>query len=104
VKSKFVQFPLIAQAARDILIIPGFKINIERLFCRGKDLLSIQQYALGNKNIRLLTLLKLYFKRKLNTRKVIFLEVSISLYLLNKDAVLSALIAPYSIPATLKDL
>jgi hypothetical protein len=56
-------------AAQDILAIPGSEVDVERLFYRGRDLLGIYRFGLKGKTMRILTLLKSYFERKLNDGK-----------------------------------
>jgi hypothetical protein len=55
-----------AAAAMDILAIPGSEVDIERLFCGGRDLLGIRRSALKGETMRILTLLKGFFERLLN--------------------------------------
>ena len=50
-----------AKAAYALLIVLGLEVDIERLFYRGRDLLSIQRYTLKGDTIRILTILKAYF-------------------------------------------
>ena len=54
-----------AKAVRDILAVPGAEVDVERLFCSGRDLLGIRRYALKGETMRILTLLKAYFERQL---------------------------------------
>jgi hypothetical protein len=72
------QLPLMAKAARDLLAVPGAEIDVEHLFCGGRDTLGIRKYALTGETMRILTLLKAYFERKLNQGKANLPEVSIS--------------------------
>jgi hypothetical protein len=41
-KANESQYPTMAKAARDLLAIPGSEVDVERLFCGGRDLLGIQ--------------------------------------------------------------
>jgi hypothetical protein len=50
-----------AKAARALLIVPSAEVDVERLFCGGRDLLGIQRYRLTEQTIRILTLLKAFF-------------------------------------------
>jgi len=54
-----------AIAARDLLAVPGSEVDVERLFCRGRDLLWIRRFGLKGETMRILTLLKAYFERQL---------------------------------------
>jgi hypothetical protein len=49
--------------AHALLVVPGSKVDVERLFSRGRDLLGIRRYALKGETIRILMLLKAYFER-----------------------------------------
>ncbi|PVH72847.1 hypothetical protein DL98DRAFT_378423, partial [Cadophora sp. DSE1049] len=50
-------YPLITTAAKDLLAIPSAKVNIERLFSKGRDIISIRRIALNANTIRILQLL-----------------------------------------------
>jgi hypothetical protein len=65
----------------DLLAVLGAEVDIERLLYSRRDTLRIRRYALSGEAIRILTLLKAYFERKLNKGKAKLLEVSISLIL-----------------------
>jgi hypothetical protein len=67
-----------AKAARDVLVVPGAEVDVERIFCGGRDLLGIRRYALKGETMRILTLLKAYFERKLNKGTSYLPDVSIS--------------------------
>jgi hypothetical protein len=43
--------------------VPSAEVDIERLFLRGRDLLGIRRFGLNGESIRILILLKAYFKR-----------------------------------------
>ena len=77
-KANAFQFPLMAEAARDLLAVPGLEVDVERLFCGGRDQLGIYRYSLSRETMRLLTLLKSFFERKINQGKATLLEVGIS--------------------------
>jgi hypothetical protein len=79
-KANAFQFPLIAMGARDLLVVPGSEVDVERLFSGSRDLLGIRRFSLKGETMRILILLKAYFERKLNEGKAQLLEVSISLY------------------------
>jgi len=64
-----------AQAARDLLAIPGSEVDVERLFCGGRDYLGIRRYALKGETMRILTLLKSHFEQKLNKGKAVLPRV-----------------------------
>lgn len=64
-----------AKVARDILAVPTSKVDVERLFSGGRDLLRIRRYALKGEMIRVLTLLKAFFKRQLKKGTADLLEV-----------------------------
>jgi hypothetical protein len=55
-----------AEVARDLLVVLGSEVDIERLFCRGRDLLGIRRYNIIGETMRTMTLLKAYFERLLN--------------------------------------
>jgi hypothetical protein len=57
------QYPLMAEAARALLAIPGAEVDVERLFSGGRDLLGIRRFALNGESMRILTILKAYFER-----------------------------------------
>jgi hypothetical protein len=65
-KANAFQFPLMAMAVRDLLSVPGSEVDVERLFCGGRDLLGIPRFGLKGETMRILTLLKAYFERQLN--------------------------------------
>jgi hypothetical protein len=46
--------------------VPSWEVDVERLFNKGRNLLSIQHFALKEEIMRILVLLKAYFKRQLN--------------------------------------
>jgi hypothetical protein len=77
-KANAFQYPLMALAARDLLVVPGLEVDVERLFCGGRDLLGICRSCLKGETMRILTLLKAYFERKLNNGKAPFPDVRIS--------------------------
>jgi hypothetical protein len=52
------------KAARALLIVPFIEVNVERLFSGGRDLLGIRRFRLSGESMRILTLLKAYFKRQ----------------------------------------
>jgi hypothetical protein len=79
-KANAFQYPLMATAARDLLAVPGSEVDVERLFCGGRDLLGIRRFGLKGETMRILTLLKAYFERKLNEGKAPLPEASISSY------------------------
>jgi hypothetical protein len=64
-----------AKAARDILAVLGVEVDVERLFCEGRDLLGICRYALKGETMRILVLLKAYFERLTARGKAVLLEV-----------------------------
>lgn len=64
-----------AEAARDLLAVPGSEVDVERLFCGGRDQLGIRRFALNEEAMRVLTLLKSYFERKLNNGKAKLPEI-----------------------------
>jgi hypothetical protein len=70
-------FPLIAKVARDILAVPASEVDVERLFCGGRDLLGIRRYALSGETMRILTLLKAFVERRLNKGTADLPEVSL---------------------------
>ena len=78
-KANAFQFPVMAAAARAILAVPGSEVDVERLFCGGRDLLGIRRYALKGETMRLLTLLKAYFERAINRGVAVLPDVSIAL-------------------------
>jgi len=52
------EFPLMAQAARRYLAIPGSEVDVERLFSIGRDVLGIRRHSLNGETMQLLILLK----------------------------------------------
>jgi hypothetical protein len=52
------EFPLIAQAARRYLAIPGSEVDVERLFNVGRDVLGIRRYSMNAETLGPLGLLK----------------------------------------------
>ena len=68
-----------AKAARDLLAVPGSKVDCERLFCGGKDLLGVRRAIIRGDTIRWVVLLKSYFKRQINKGKAELPEVRILL-------------------------
>jgi hypothetical protein len=51
-KSHAFEFPLIAEAARDLLAVPGSEVDCKYLFCRGKDQLGIRRFSLSRETIQ----------------------------------------------------
>jgi hypothetical protein len=56
-KANAFQYLLMAEAARDLLAVPGSEVDVKRLFCGGRDCLGIRRYALKGETIKILTLL-----------------------------------------------
>ena len=52
------EFPLIAAAARDYLVIPLSKVDIKRLFNVGRDILGIRRFAMSTKTLGILIILR----------------------------------------------
>ena len=69
------QSPQMAKAARALLAVPGAEVDVERLFCGGRDLLGIRRYRLTGQTMRILTLLKAFFQRQLKEGKAVLPEV-----------------------------
>jgi hypothetical protein len=69
-KSAASQYPSMAAAARAILAIPGSEVDVERLFCGGRDLLGIRRHIMSGELMRILTLLKAWFERQIAQNKV----------------------------------
>jgi hypothetical protein len=44
-KANAFQFPLMAMAVRNLLALPGSEVDVERLFCGGRDLLGICRFS-----------------------------------------------------------
>ena len=78
-KANAFLFPLMALAARDILAVPGSEVDVERLFCGGKDLLGLRRHGLSRETMRILTLLKSYWQWESNENKAVLPEVRIAL-------------------------
>jgi hAT family C-terminal dimerisation region len=78
-KANAFLFPLMALAARDILAVPGSEVDVERLFCGGKDLLGLRRHGLSGETMRILTLLKSYWQWESNENKAVLPEVRIAL-------------------------
>ena len=72
------QYPIMAKAAQDLLAVPGSEVDVERLFCGGRDLLGIRRYSLHPETMCMLTLLKGFFERQLSQGVVQLPEASIS--------------------------
>ena len=66
-------FPTMAKAARALLAVPGAEVDIERLFCGGRDLLGVRRATMSGATMRILTLLKAHFQRLEATEKKAFL-------------------------------
>jgi hypothetical protein len=69
-----------AKAARALLVVLGAEVDVERLFYGGRDLLRIRRYTLKGYIIRVLTILKVFFERKLAEGKAVLPEVYVTLY------------------------
>jgi len=52
------EFPLIAAAARDYLVIPLSKVDIKRLFNVGRDILGIRRFVISTKTLGILIILR----------------------------------------------
>ena len=48
--------------AKDYVAIPGASVAVERIFSGGRDTLGIRRFRLGPTTIRVLSLLKNFFK------------------------------------------
>jgi hypothetical protein len=59
-------FPTMEKAARALIAIPGSEVDVERLFCGGRDLLGIRRHALKGETMRILVLSKVYLERQLH--------------------------------------
>jgi hypothetical protein len=68
------------KAARALLAVLGAEVDVERLFYGGRDLLRIRRYALKGHIMRVLTILKAFFERKLAEGKAVLLEVCATPY------------------------
>jgi hypothetical protein len=64
-KANAFTFPLMAQAAMDLLAVPGSEVDMERLFCSGRDLLGIRRLHMSGETMRMVTILKAWFERAL---------------------------------------
>ena len=69
-----------AKAVRALLIVPGAEVDVERLFYGGRDLFEIRRYALKGHIMRVLTILKAFFERKLAEGKAVLPEVCVIPY------------------------
>ncbi|KIJ46084.1 hypothetical protein M422DRAFT_250514 [Sphaerobolus stellatus SS14] len=52
------QFPNLYRLARDIMTIPGSAVAVERIFCGGRDTISLRRASLKPDTIRTLMLVK----------------------------------------------
>ena len=52
-----------AKAVHALLAVPGLEVDVKRPFSGGRDLLGIWRFALKGETMRILVLLKAYFKR-----------------------------------------
>jgi hypothetical protein len=68
------------KAARALFAVLGAEVDVERLFYGGRDLLGIRRYALKGYIIRVLTILKAFFERKLAEGKAVLPEVCVIPY------------------------
>jgi hypothetical protein len=80
--------------ARDLLAGLGLEVDVQHLFCGGRDLLGIHRFSVKGKTMRILTILKAYFERKLNESKALLPEASISLL----ERIILTLIASCVVP------
>jgi len=53
-----MEFPCMAQAARDYLCVPASEVDIERLFNVGRDILGIRRFSMSGETLRTMILLK----------------------------------------------
>jgi hAT family C-terminal dimerisation region len=58
------EYPRMAAAARDFLLIPALEVDIEALFSLGRDILGIRRYLLSLESIRALIILKDFLRRQ----------------------------------------
>lgn len=65
-KANQFQYPLMAEAGRDLLAVPGSEVDVERLFSGRRDALGTRRHPLKGEAMRILTLLKAYFERQIN--------------------------------------
>ncbi|KAH6703993.1 hypothetical protein BKA61DRAFT_739848 [Leptodontidium sp. MPI-SDFR-AT-0119] len=66
---------LMASVARDLLAVLGSEVDVERLFCGGRDLLGIRRLHMSGETIRMVTLLKAWFERLLKDGAVVLPEL-----------------------------
>jgi hypothetical protein len=52
------EYPRMAAAARDYLVIPAAEVAVERLFSRGRDLLGLRRHSLNVETMRRVMLLR----------------------------------------------
>jgi hypothetical protein len=57
-KANIGEYPCMAQAARDYLVIPASEVDIERLFSLGRDMLGIRRFSMSINTLRALVLLR----------------------------------------------
>lgn len=62
-KANSFMYLLMAEAARDLLAVLGSEVDVERLFCGGRDLLGIWRLHMSRETMRMVTLLKAWFER-----------------------------------------
>lgn len=53
-RNNALQYPRVAQFARDILAIPGSSVCVERVLSSGRDMLGVRRTSLGADTMRLL--------------------------------------------------
>jgi len=57
-KANAFHYQQVAVAARDLLAIPYAKVDVERLFSKGRDILGIRRMALGTDTMRMVMLMR----------------------------------------------
>jgi len=57
-KANAVDFPCMARAARDYLLVPAAEVGVERLFSGARDVLGLRRHSLNAETMRWLVLLK----------------------------------------------
>jgi len=61
-RNNSTEFPLMSLVARDYLAIQAAEVDVERVFCMGRDLIGLRRYSMGGETMRVLMLLQAQYR------------------------------------------
>jgi len=60
-KANAFEFPAMARAARDYLLVPSTEVGVERVFSGARDVLGLRRHSMNTETMRWLVLLKSHY-------------------------------------------